>query len=70
MVETTDPHLVLLELVAAEDDQALRLVLIEQDFGAFLAKRTGSPGDQNILAVKIEHRISLMECRRRVAPSV
>jgi hypothetical protein len=45
MIETSHSHLVLLQLIAAEDDQALRLVIPQENLGALLAERSGPAGN-------------------------
>ena len=47
VVETGLAHLVLFELIPAVDDQLGRVVLLQHDLDEFLAKRTGSAGDQD-----------------------
>ncbi len=49
-------HLVLLQLVAAIDDQFLRLELGADQLDQRLAERTGAAGDQDRLAVQIDPR--------------
>jgi len=44
-------HLELLELVAAEDDEPLRLVVLEHDLDKLLPEGSGPAGDENIFPV-------------------
>ncbi len=46
-VGETGPHLVLLQLVAAEDDQLLGLLLPGKDFDEFAAEGAGAAGHEN-----------------------
>ena len=47
MIEAAGEHLVLLQLVAAEDDDLAGMVVAEEDFDALLAEGTGSAGNQD-----------------------
>ncbi len=49
MVEPRGAHVVLLKFIAAEDHQALRLVLLQHDFDEFLPERPGPARHQNCL---------------------
>ena len=49
-------HLRLLHLVAAQDDQLLRVRVLEDDLGEAFPERAGAAGDQNGLAVKAARR--------------
>ena len=46
VVVAADAHFVLLQLVAAEDDDFSGMVFLNQDFYQLLAKGTGTSGDQ------------------------
>ena len=49
MIQSGGAHVVLLQFVAAEDYQALGVILPQHHFDKFLAERTGAAGDQNDL---------------------
>jgi len=46
VVVAADAHLVLLQFIAAKDDDFGGMVFFHQDFDQFLAKGTGAAGDQ------------------------
>jgi len=48
-MKTAGAHLVLFQLVPAEDNNLGGLVLPQHDFDKFLSKRTGSTGHQDNL---------------------
>ena len=58
MVEACHTHLMLLELVAAEDDQLGGMVLSQHHLDEFSAKRSGPAGDQDNLFGPV-HRFSI-----------
>ena len=58
MIVAVHFHLVLLQLVAAEDDQLGRVVLAQHHLDKFLAKRPGATGNQNNFILPI-HNFSL-----------
>src|ERR1022692_205236 len=45
IVESTHPHFVLFQFVAAKDDQALRIVLAKEDLRALPSERPGAAGN-------------------------
>ena len=47
MIESTDSHFVLLQFIAAKDDQLLGMVFLQEDFDAFLAEGARSTRDQH-----------------------
>ena len=61
MVKATDAHLVLLELIAAEDDQLGGLVLAQHDLDEFFTERPGTTGDQDNLFAPIHCYTSLQQ---------
>ncbi len=46
MIVTGDPHLMLLELIAAENNDLRRVIFLKHHLDEFLAKRTGTAGDK------------------------
>src|SRR5579859_53406 len=51
IVKASLPHLVLLQLIAAEDDQALRVVFPEKYLCTCVTERSGTAGYQNVLVL-------------------
>ena len=49
MIKPRRPHLMLLQFIAAEDNQFLRPVLAQHDFHKLLAKGTRPPGHEHNL---------------------
>jgi spore coat polysaccharide biosynthesis predicted glycosyltransferase SpsG len=59
VVGETAAKLRLLELVAAENPNRLRLVLCEQDLDQLAAERPGAAGDENCLSVEVQTALTL-----------
>ena len=55
MIETRDSHIMLLEFIAAEDDELLRMIFAQHEFDEFLAERARAAGDQHNLFRPIDH---------------
>ena len=53
LVESHHLHLVLFQLIAAEDDDLLRLFLFQQDLGELLAERACAAGDEDDLVFPV-----------------
>ncbi len=53
VVEPAHLHFMLFQLVAAEDDDLLRLLLLEQNFCKLLAEGPGPAGDEHCLIFPI-----------------
>ena len=57
MIEARRPHVMLLELVAAEDDELLRMVITQHHLGELLSERTCPARDQDHLFLPVHpHR--------------
>src|SRR6185503_9941076 len=50
-------HLVLLQLIAAEDDEAARLVMLDNRLDEVLAEGARAAGDEHALVVQIQPRL-------------